>query len=211
MGLPALPPDPTGSHGGKWHAILQLSKTSDVAGVAAQASRPTDAVQPDRTREPNLQFRAGIAQSGYAPGSQLMLTATLSEYGVPVAGRATVWAEMARPDGTSKVLPMKEEEPGTFHDNDHRSCGRPLSLPRARASGVTFRERPFTREQTLTAVIGSFGESSSGSELCKFLDCLMSGKVLQPGAVECLRAQGIDWNALAECVRKQCRGRVGKG
>jgi hypothetical protein len=211
MGLPALPIDPSGSHGGKWHAILQLGKTAYVASeVAAQATwlhMPYSLVVHSYS---SLKFRAGITQSGYAPGSQLMLTATLSEYGVPVQGRATVWAEMARPDGTSKVLTMKEEEPGRFTATSTEAVAG-LYRFRVRAIGVTFRERPFTREQTLTAVIGSFGDSSGDSELCKLLECLISGRVLQPDAVESLREHGIDWNALAECLWKSCRGRGRRG
>lgn len=210
MGLPALPIDPTGSHGGKWNAILQLAKTWDVEGIAAQATglqMPYSLVVHSYS---SLQFRAGIAQSGYASGSHLMLTATLSEYGVPVEGRATVWAEMARPDGTGKVLTMKEEEPGRFTATSTEAVAG-LYRFRVRANGVTFRERPFTREQTLTAVIGSFGDSSGDSQLCKLLGCLFGGKVLQRGAVESLRAKGVDWSALAECLRKQCHGRVRKG
>jgi hypothetical protein len=204
MGLPALPLDPSGSHGGKWTAILQVGRASDLPGVAAQAARlqmPYSLVVHSYS---SLQFRARLAQSGYAPGSLLMLTATLSEYSVPVAGRATVWAEMVRPDGTSKVVTMKEDDPGRFTAATTETVAG-LYRFRVRATGVTFRERPFTREQTLTAVIGPFGDSSTDSELCKLLECLLSGKVLQPGALESLRACGIDWDVLARCVRKHCR------
>ena len=208
MGLPALPVDSVGSHGGKWRALLQVGKAPDVAGVAAQAPRLSMPYSLVVHSYSSLQFRAALTQSGYAPGSQLMLTATLSEYSVPVAGRATVWAEMARPDGTNKVLPMKEEEPGRFAAIT-TEAGAGLYRFRVRASGVTLRERPFTREQTLTAVLGRFGDSDSTteSELCKLLECLWSGKVLRPSAVEALRACGVDWNALSRCLRNQCRGR----
>jgi hypothetical protein len=76
--------------------------------------------------------------------------------------------------------------------------------------GTTMRERPFTREQTLTGVIGDFGTNTGGgSELCRLLDCLIGGKVLLPGAVESLRDHGIDWNALLACLRRQCHGTRG--
>src|SRR5262249_47773220 len=67
MGLPALPVDPSGSHGGKWNAILQVGKTSDIPGVAAQAARlqmPYTLVVHSYS---SLQYRAGITQSAYAP------------------------------------------------------------------------------------------------------------------------------------------------
>ena len=127
----------------------------------------------------------------------MMLTATLSEYTVPMQRRATVWAEMERPDGTSKVLKMKEEDPGRFTAATVETVAG-LYRFRVRAIGLTFRERQFTREQTLTAVIGRFGESSGVSELCRLLECLARGKVIQPGTVD-------DWKALAECLCRRVR------
>jgi hypothetical protein len=213
MGLPALPLDPTGSHGGKWNAILQLGEAPDVhEGAAEGAARLEMPYSLVVHAYSSLQFRTAISQSGYAPGSQLMLTATLSEYGVPVDDRATVWAEMARPDGTSRVLKMKEEEPGRFAATTAEAA-QGLYRFRVRAIGLTFRERLFTREQTLTAVIGAFrtGDPSGASDLCKLLKCLLASKSVQPKLVETLRAHGIEWNALVGCLRMQCSNIGSKG
>jgi IgA Peptidase M64/von Willebrand factor type A domain len=212
MGLPALPADPLGSHGGKWNAVLQVGKTVDVKEVAAQAARLQMPYSLIVHSYSSLQFRTAITQSGYAPGSQLMLTATLTEYTVPVKERATVRAEMSRPDGTSKVVSMKEEEPGRFTAATVEALAG-LYRFRVRASGLTFRERPFTREQTLTAVIGAFGtgDPSGASDLCKLLKCLLASKAVQPKLVETLQAHGIEWKALADCLRMQCSNIRTKG
>jgi hypothetical protein len=119
---------------------------------------------------------------------------------------------MWRPDGTSKVVSMKEEEPGRFTAATVEALAG-LYRFRVRASGVTFRERPFTREQTLTAVIGAFGtgDTSGDSDFCKLLKCLLDGKAVQSKFVETLRAHGIDWSAVVDCFRIQCSTIRSKG
>ena len=87
MGLPALPTQPAGSHAGKWHAVLQLGKTPDTTGAVVNAVRGRNPYSLIVHAYSNLRFRAWLTQSGYAPGSQLMLGATLFEYAVPVETR----------------------------------------------------------------------------------------------------------------------------
>ena len=77
------------------------------------------------------------------------------------------------------------------------------------------RERTFTREKTLTGVVGQdpagHVDPNGGSDLCKWVECLADGKVLQPSALDQLKALGIDGRALLKCLRRQCRKTVAKG
>jgi hypothetical protein len=209
MGLPALPAAPDSSDGGQWHAVLQLGKGVDNRGATMNFARSQNPYSLLVHTYSSLNFHAFLTHSGYAPGSRMMLAATLTEYTVPVEGRATVWATMSRPDGTTKNLAMKEVESGRFTAETVETLTGLYSF-RVRAMGTTMRERPFTREQTLTGVVGDFGTNKGGgSELCRLLDCLIGGRVLLPGALESLRAHGIDWNALLACLQRQCRGTRG--
>ncbi len=212
MGLPALPADPVSTHGGRWHAVLRLGKTPDSTATNAAAVRSRNPYSVVVHAYSSLRFRARIAQTGYTPGSQFLLSATLFEYEVPVEGRARVWAEMSRPDGSTKLLPMKEEEPGRFTAATAETAGG-LYTFRVRAAGTTFRDERFTREQTLTGVMGPYGsgDKTGSSDLCRLLECLIGGKALQPRFAEVLKEHGIDWNALAACLRKPCEKTGRKG
>jgi hypothetical protein len=50
-----------------------------------------------------VRLQATLGQSSLEPGAELRLAATLSEYGLPVAGRAAVSAEITRPDGATST------------------------------------------------------------------------------------------------------------
>src|SRR5262249_48964739 len=93
IGLPALPGDATGSHAGVWNAALQLQgRTGAVAERGLSYSLLVHTYS-------SLTFRASVAQSSYVPGAVISLSASLTEYSVPVDHRAKVWAAITRPDG----------------------------------------------------------------------------------------------------------------
>ena len=62
----------------------------------------------------NLKLVAQCLQDSYEPGAELRVRGVLTEYGLPIDGRATLRAEMTRPDGTAATLSMPEIEPGVF-------------------------------------------------------------------------------------------------
>jgi hypothetical protein len=210
MALPALPASPGMSDGGQWTAVLQLGKGIDNRGATVNSTRFEMPYSLLVHTYSSLNFHAFLTQTDYIPGSRMMLAATLTEYTVPVEKRATVWATMSRPDGTTKNLAMKEVEPGRFTAETVETLTGLYGF-RVRAIGTTMGERPFTREQTLTGAIGNFGTTTTGgdSDLCRLVDCLSGGKVLLPSAIESFKAHGIDWNALLACLRRQCRGTRG--
>src|ERR1700730_4107417 len=86
------------------------------------------------------------------PGAATTVRAALTEYGIPVTRRASVWAELQRPDHTEAVFALAEVEPGVFETT---TAGPPAGVYRFRvlAAGVTMRGVPFTREQLLSGAV----------------------------------------------------------
>ena len=116
------------------------------------------------------------------------LRAVLTEYGLPVDGRATVRAEVSGPVAATVGLAWVGS--GGRYEED-----LPLPLPgtyhvRVVAEGLTMRSAPFTREQSLTAVALPGGDnpppnpSGDDGRLCDPLTCLtkVSAKALEPTA-----------------------------
>ena len=196
--LPAIPEDIQGSHGGTWYALLSIKDESQIKGVSIEGSKkgsegltaapaPTGLVY-DLTVQcySNLNFDSSVQQNGFEPGAEVALYARLKEYDVPLEGRATVWAEITRPDGSDTSIPLNEVEPGRFEGKLVTTLSGLYSL-RIRAEGLTSRGGSFSREQTHTAAVYTGGDSQEivGAVnrqhdqcgcLARVLDCLFCGK-----------------------------------
>ena len=165
MSLPALATLPNGSHGGQWHAILSLGKRAqrgdrDLAAFASQRrSLPYSLLVHGYS---NLNFKATVQQTSYDPGSVARLRARLTEYDVPVDHRARVRAEILRPDASTAMLSLTEQEAGAF-GTEFIADQTGVYTVRIRATGTTFYGTPFQREQTLTAVTVHGGDRGGGS------------------------------------------------
>jgi len=237
LALPALPADATGSHAGRWNAVLRLggrlggpiSYYNREAAMRGQSILlPYDVVVHCRS---NLTFNARLVQSGYQPGASATLSASLSEYDVPVQGRATVWAEVTRPDASTFALVLPEVDPGRFEAAFVCSQSG-LYTARVRAQGTTFYGSTFQREQTLSAAVypgggnpdgtggptddgtsdhhpgqagGSGGQSGGHQFWCEILTCLLSGKVISSSLLAELKQRGLDLAALLRCLKKHCQ------
>lgn len=222
MALPALSVSPDGSQGGQWEALLSINEQPveiEHAAAARQSiSLPYSLVVHSYS---SLNLLASLVQTGLEPGAEAQLRATLTEYSVPVDHRATVWAEILAPDGATFTVSLPEGAAGQF------AGSFPATLPgvyavRVRATGLTFREQPFTREQTLTAVAYYGGDRDPSqtqdiqqivdwlkrrdARLCRLLECLAS---LRPSGCAYwfrnLFGGGAYRRALAECLRAYCR------
>lgn len=161
----------------------------------------------------NLRMDARISQNSLELGATMTIRATLTEFGIPVDHRATVRAELQRPDGTQTTLLLVEEEPGVFQT----STVAPLQGVyrfHVVASGVTMRGVPFTREQLLSGAAMQGGDNpfpTSGSStrgqdeaLCRLLQCL-----LRPEAFgRLLTEHHVDPNSLQKCVESWCELRL---
>lgn len=156
---------PSGNHEGKWHVVLRVNEKdwqrfdtpSSVnlpgAGPGAAGARYSVVVHTFS----NLKMRPRIDQSSLEPGALVTLRANLTEYGVPVEGRALVDVHVTRPDGSVVVYGLTEEPQGNFERVFTANMAGIYSC-RFMATGTTMRGKPFTREQTLTAAVWNGGD-----------------------------------------------------
>jgi hypothetical protein len=105
-------------------------------------------------------MRATLTQNSYEPGAMLTLRSILTEYGIPVDHRATVDAEVTRPDDTRFTLPLIEVEPGIFEKSFQANMPG-IYHCRVVAAGATLRGKPFTREITLDGAAYRGGDRPS--------------------------------------------------
>jgi hypothetical protein len=157
-----------GNHAGTWKAILQVEAndfTKVTAGFADRLPAGSQSLMAHGVRYSvlvntysNLRMACTLTQSSYEPGAILTLRSIITEYGIPVTHRASVHAEVVRPDKTTFTLPLPEAEPGIFEN----SFAAPMSGTyhcRIIASGATIRGTPFTREITLNGAVYRGGDA----------------------------------------------------
>ena len=159
----------------------------------------------------NLRMAARLSQNSLEPGASVTISATLTEYGIPVAHRATVQAYVELPDSTMVTLPAPETDAGRFQANMTAVIAGVYRI-RVVASGVTMRGAPFTREQLLsaTAILGgdtpspTSGPSTKDADeaLCRLIECLLGsfGRFLTQ--------HNIDPKAVQSCVDAWCKARL---
>jgi hypothetical protein len=208
--LPAIPADSAGSHSGTWSAILSIgSKRQGWSPSFVAGGRRTLPYELIVHAYSNLIFSARALQTSYEPGAQVHLYAALKEYDVPVERRAIVWADIAQPNGALFTLPMVEQQPGNF------TAIFVTSLPgvyraRVRAHGQTVYGRPFTREQTVTAVAVVGGDrptvKSPPDTIGDLLCCLLRTGALTPETIKRV-LPGLDPTAVFSCLRGICARR----
>jgi hypothetical protein len=154
----------------------------------------------------NLRLVAQCLQDSYEPGAELRVRGILTEYGIPIDGRATVRAEMTRPDGTAATLAMPEIEPGVFEAVElaHQSGVYRFHVL---AAGNTLRNYAFTREQLVTGFTYHGGDTptshgtDNNDDWCRLLECVI-GALTQ----EACERLCIDRDRLQRCVSRYCRG-----
>jgi len=212
-----------GAHTGVWHAVLtvdkrdfkkHLSRLFDIDPMAYQRAA-AHGVRYSFTAQTysNLKMEARLSQNSLQPGATLTLRANLTEYGLPVAQRTDVQAELRRPDDTSAELTLTEIEPGVFETSIVASI-QGIYHFHLIASGVTLRGFGFTREQTLTGAVFQGGDNplpTSGSDrrtrdeqLCDLLECLIGDE----SVLTYLEERGIKSESLAKCLDGFCKKRL---
>ncbi|KEO61562.1 M64 family metallopeptidase [Thioclava indica] len=208
-----LPVGVEGGHAGQWKAHLRLMGAVQDDAVAAQSYLRQMPFSLLVHAYSTLSFRAHLTQSGPEPGATLTLSAVLTEYARPLSDGVSVWAEMTRPDGTAISIPLIANEPGRFVTTISEFAAG-LYRFRIRAFGMTSSERAFTREQTLTAVIGSTkpGDGNPRPDYCDLLDCIVqTQRDPKDATTSSSGAINVDWNSLARCLRKICQPRRSDG
>jgi hypothetical protein len=200
---------------GTWYAVLQHHGKAGGQGDGPGRAALGGAIRYSFSAQAftNLRMHARVSQNSLEPGATLTVTATLTEYGVPVAGRATVQATIERPDSSSFTLALPEVEDGRFQVDTTAALPGVYRI-RVVAAGVTMRGRPFTREQLLSAAVVLGGDNpplrttpgtkDHGRELCQLIECLLRPKSLG----EFLMKQGIDPKAVQSCVETWCKARL---
>lgn len=121
----------------------------------------------------DLEMKVTATQTSHTPGSNAEVSATLTESGLPLERRASVSMEVTKPDGTQVTVMLTEVEPGV-----HRTT---LPLTQAglysllvKATGQSFNEKPFTREELRTAAtwIDQTGPGSGGGNEGKLIELI---------------------------------------
>jgi hypothetical protein len=158
----------------------------------------------------NLKMDARVAQSGFDLGATITLRAVLTEYGIPVDHRASVSADVQRPDGTRISLALPEIEAGVFEVSTNAAMQGVYRF-HVVATGLTMRGVPFTREQLLSGAVvpggnnppptSDPGESGNREALCRLLECLLRPEALGRLLLE----HHIDPGVLLKCIEVWCR------
>jgi hypothetical protein len=208
---------------GTWHALLEvdaeifrrLAHGRDLP-FAAGAARMAHGVRYNLSVQAysNLRMQANLSQNSLQPGATLTLHAALSEYGIPVDHRASVRAEVERPDNSMTTLALAEVEPGLFETSTVASI-QGVYRVRLLASGITMRKVAFTREQLLSGAVVLGGDNPAPTsdpstrahdkQLCELLECLLSSNALG----RFLAKNDVDFNALRRCLEQWCKQRLG--
>lgn len=134
---------------GRWHVVLTTARDVPGSNVASKGRGvPYSVVVHARSA---LTMDVFVTQPSYVAPTTFHLRAVLTEIGIPLDHRAHVRAEIARPDGTSTVVPLMEIEPGIFEATTPAPLNGTYPI-RFRAAGKSLRGFPFTREQTRTGL-----------------------------------------------------------
>jgi murein tripeptide amidase MpaA len=130
---------------GRWHVVLTTARDAqDGPRASAKRGVPYSVVVHARS---TLTMDVFVTQPSYVAPTTFTLRAVLTEIGLPLDHRAHVRAEIARPDGTSSVVPLLEIEPGVFESTALAPLNGTYPI-RFRAAGKSLRGFPFTREET---------------------------------------------------------------
>ncbi|MDJ0838855.1 MAG: tyrosinase family protein [Acidobacteriota bacterium] len=218
MSLPAVPKDPKGSHAGRWHAVLSLSEENIKELMRDPDFESFWFKQEDQSLSyslivnstSNLNLEASLQQKDFDPGTPIHLYAELTEYGIPLIGRAHVWADVQLPGGAAKTVHFEQSSPGSFEAVFPTGLYGVYTF-RVRAEGDTGKGNSFTRETTLTGTVFSEqdGQDRTPEErrpakedaFCHLVKCLLS----QEGIQNRLREWDVDPKAVLKCFERYCR------
>lgn len=209
---------------GTWHTVLEVDPVHYKRYIRRLANQPKlrQEVAIHGVRYivsvyalSNLRLRGTLSQDSYEPGAQLTLRGTLTEYGLPLAGSATLTAELTRPDGTVSTLALNKLEVGVFELQTTANIPG-VYTAYMKADGETARGRKFTRERLFTGAVWMGGdepppntfEDDPGQDkkcMCALMRCLLSERVLTRRFEKKLAEAGIELDHARRCVEEWCR------
>ena len=207
------------AHAGRWHAKLKIDEKNFLRYLQYLENNlklyrfvTTHGIRYNFNVHAysNLRMEARLVQSSNEPGATITVRVRLTEYGVPVAARATCHATLTRPDNTEASLVLTEIDPGVFEATTTATMPGIYSF-RLVADGRTLRGRRFSREQTLTGAIWKGGDNppptskddpnARDDRFCRLINCLLRQKSIQ----EALRKAEINVDELRRCLEEYCR------
>lgn len=214
-----LPAPPSTSTGGQWRVRLrvdrrrlkkilsELKQRDDGAGLNRLERHGVGFTVTVQARS-NVRLSVTTTRASRRPGGAATVTATLTDFGIPLASSARVSARVEAPDGAVSTVTLAEHEPGRY------VAEVPTQAPGVHrvlvtALGQTLRGEPFTREQLRTLAVWSAGDDrpptsqDPGTDrpgLCELLKCLFSGRSL----AEAAKRAGIDLDEIRRCLDKAC-------
>lgn len=224
--LPVVNPEGTASKEGTWTAVLKVNEKYYRKYLGSLDNKPellkqvaTHGVRYNLSvySLSNLRLNGTLSQSSYEPGALVSLRCVLTEYGLPLAGQATVTAEIRHPDSTVSVLSLTKIETGIYETQIAANVSG-IYTAHVKAEGKTARGRNFTREHIFTAAVWKGGDdrfpttpddpNQSAECLCKLLRCLLSDRVLNQEFQKRIEKKGVNLNGVRECIEKWCRCRL---
>jgi hypothetical protein len=205
-----------GQQAGTWYAVLEVDPAEFKKYLSQMRDRDRAFEQEFATHGTrwsvtvqtysNLRMQVNVEQTSFQPGASLAFRANLTEYELPVEGRASVRVELTRPGGSVVSLPMIETEAGVFEVTATASWSG-IYQARVLAYGATLRGTPFTREHLSTAAVWTGGDQPyqpprepEGHEWCDLLSCLLDDEKL----LRRLEGMGIDPDTVRRCVDRNC-------
>jgi hypothetical protein len=219
FGLP-LPLGAAGAHAGTWHAVLSINderwkRHMSDDGVGGDPRLRAHGAQYSLSIHAysNVHMQVRLDQGSLEPGARLSLTASLTEYDVPLANRSVVLADIERPDASRSTVFMPETEPGIF-SVDYQTTMPGVYRVLVRAEGRSRRGLPFTREQLRTAAVFRGGDNPLPTDIdhngrplfCDLLLCLLEQAEIRAA----LERQRIDPDVIRKCLELVCRTSVSR-
>jgi hypothetical protein len=156
-----------------------------------------------------LRMAAAVTQDSRRPGATAVVTATLTQAGIPLAHMAVAHAMVTDPSGAVSTIQLGEVADGVFRGAVAMPVPGVYRIL-VRAEGATLHGVRFSREELRTVGVWSRGDEQSlpgtgsqqtGPDWCGLLTCLLDDAVL--GRIAAQRR--IDVDRLRDCVKRHCR------
>ena len=217
--LPLLPGSPQIS--GQWEAHLRINraglrkalsglrKEGDATNLAAALETHGVPFMLTVQARSSLHMAVDVVQPSHKPGTVAHLTAGLSQFGIPLDGRAVVDAVVTAPGGLVTTTRLSEID-GGLHAGTLDTPTPGVYSVVFHADGTTFRGEPFTREEVRTLPVWAAGDDrpqppvggggTRGPDWCRLLECVLS----DDGIERLAREHEIDIDHLRECVKRSC-------
>lgn len=160
-----------------------------------------------------LRMAVSLAQKSRLPGTPGRLRAMLTDSGVPLAGSATVWAQVTRPNGSLHMVALSSTGGGAYEATIPTSASGVYRVL-VQAQGGDLRGVPFTREELRTLAVWARGKdapptqfpptptpgASQGLDVCGLLACLLG----DDGVRNLLKRNEVDPDRVLRCVKRAC-------